>query len=423
MADQKSNLALVLSGGGARGAYEAGVIHYIRTMLPKEVGRKRRFDILCGSSVGALNTCLLASTAHDLLHQGHRIYEVWKHLKQEDVYKRDMLSFAKLLTQSFIGISKNIFSKSPDEDILALNKKHFRGILNTAPLLPFLKQKVPWRQITVNIQNKLLKAVSVTATNVYTGKLELFVEKHPTVHYTGEYICHDIKLEYYHALASAALPLIFQSVRIHKNYYMDGGVRLNTPMSPAIQLGADKLLVVGLHHKKESPEIAEGERRPLIYTTEPPSLGMMMGKILSALFLDRLDYDLQQMTRINRIVEWSEECFGQDFLDKLNQHLKGKNLLHDIGYRGLKKLTALTIYPSQDLRSLFGECIEGQHFFSKMLTGFERTLFKILDVDIHSGKDFLSFIIFHPMYMQKLLELGFEDARARHDELVEFMSS
>lgn len=420
MTNQRKNLALVLSGGGARGAYEAGVLHYIRTMLPDEISKKRRFDILCGSSVGAINVSLLASMAHDLTHQGNLIYELWKNLKQENVYKRDMFSFAKLLTRSFFGVSRNIFSRAQDEDVV-IKKKHFRGLLNASPLIPFLKNSIPWRQISVNIKNELIKAVSLTATNVHSGKLELFVEKHPSVPYTGRYIIHDTKLEFYHALASAALPLMFASVQIHNNYYMDGGLRLNTPMSPAIQLGADKILVIGLHHKKEGPEVEID--KPFIHTPEPPTLGLMLGKISSALFLDRLDYDIEQMDRINRIIEWGEQVYGDDFVQRINDYLKKESVSGDIASRGLKKLSAYRIFPSRDLRQIFGECIEGQHFFSKTLTSFERTLLKLLDVDIHSGKDFLSFIMFHPTYMNRLLELGFEDARTHHDSLVEFMSS
>lgn len=421
MSNKRPNLALVLSGGGARGAYEAGVIHYIRTMLPPEISRKRRFDVLCGSSVGAINICILASQAHDLLHQGHHIYQAWKHLEQKNVYKRDALSFAKMLTQSFMGISRNVFSRLQDEDIVPAKKKHFKGILNTSPLIPFLENHISWGQISVNIRNELIKAVSLTTTNVHTGKLELFVEKHPSVPYTGAYICHDTKLEHIHALASSALPVLFKAVRIRDQYYIDGSLRLNTPMSPAIQLGADKILVVGMHQKVNKPE-DDNIERPFIRSVESPSLGLLLGKILSAIFLDRLDYDIEQMERINRIIKWADQVYGDDFISRVNEHLLENNIKGDIANRGLKRLTAMQIFPSQDIREVFMECVEGQQIFSKGLTSLERFLLKILDVDLHSGKDILSFIMFHPKYLNRLLELGFEDARARHDDLIEFMS-
>lgn len=422
---QRPNLALVLSGGGARGAYEAGVLHYIRTMLPPEVSQKRRFDILCGSSVGAINICQLAATAHDLTYQGNNIYAVWKNLTQKNVYKRDTWSFAKLFTRTLFGITSNLFSRSPS-DLHPYRKKHFKSLLNTAPLVPFLKSVIPWRQISLNIRNELIQAVSLTATNVLTGKIELFVEKHPSVKYSGHYIFHDVKLEYYHALASAALPVIFQTVQIHDQHYMDGGLRLNTPMSPAIQLGAEKVLVIGLNYRGERADVAGvGLPKPdsLMTHSQAPTLGMMLGKIMSSIFLDKLDYDIEQMHRINRIIEWGEGCFGKDFVDRVNEYVVAKGIHGDIADRGLKKLSAMSIFPSRDLCRVFSECVDDKDFFTKGLSRFERSLLKILDVDHLTSKDFLSFVMFIPEYLQRLLELGFEDARTHHDALIEFMSA
>lgn len=414
------NLALVLSGGGARGAYEAGVMHYIRTMLPTEIAHKRRFDILCGSSVGAINTCLLASLSHDLQLQGQRIYHAWKNLDQSNVYQRDASTLAGFLGRSFVGIMSNIFSSTTKRQQRKASK-HFQGLLDTSPMIPFLKDKISWHQISTNISNHLIKAVSVTATNVYTGKLELFVEKHPSVNYTGQYVFHDVKLEYIHAIASSALPVVFPAVLIKNQYYIDGSLRLNTPMSPAIQLGADRIMVVGLHYKGEGPEdlVPDTEQRKAL---SPPSMGLLLGKILAALFLDRLDYDIEQMTRINRIIEWADGCYNEDFISKVNQYLLDQSIKGDIANRGLKRLSAFEIYPSRDIRDVFLDCVETQKF-SANLSSFEKFLMKILDVDVYSGKDVLSFLMFHPAYIEKLLELGFEDARSKHDEIVKFMSA
>lgn len=422
MSSQSPNLALVLSGGGARGAYEAGVLHYIRTMMPDEVSKRKRFDIICGSSIGAINACHLAATSHDLIYQGRRIYQLWQDVKQDSIYRRDVLSFFSLLSRSFFGISRNLFSSVNDDAVPTNHKKHFKGLLDTSPLIPFLNKNVPWKQISVNINNGLLKALSITGTNVYTGKPELFVEKHPDVTYTGRYVLHDTKIEAHHAMASAALPMIFKSVPVKGQYYMDGSLRMNTPMSPAIQLGAERILVIGLHHRDEinmSPVMPQENR----VSREPPSIGLMLGKILSSIFLDKLDYDLEQMGRINRVIDWGKGCFGDDFLDRINRYLALNNINGDIATRGLKKLSAFSVFPSQDIRSIFAECIEGQQFFSTKLNRFERTLLKVLDVDLHSGVDFLSFITFHPIYIKRLLELGFEDARSQHDQILAYLLS
>lgn len=426
MTNQNQNLALVMSGGGSRGAYEAGVIHYIRTQLPKHISQERRFDIISGSSVGAINACFLAASCHDLAHQGNQIYHIWRDLKQENVYKRDVLTFAKLFFQSLFGVTRNIFTRLKEDSDDDLYKKRFHGLLDTSPFVPFLKDHIPWGQISFNIQNKLIKALSISATNVRTGHPELFIEKAHDLPYTGTYKVHQTKIEVNHVMASSSLPILFPSVPIQGEYYADGGLRMNTPMSPAIQLGADRILVVGMHHKKSFHTHDPAEDEISISNTAPlmhhPSVGLLMGKMMSSIFLDNLSNDLEQMWRINRLIEWSEKVYGPEYIDQINDYLLKEGIKGDIATRGLKKLEAFQIFPSRDVRDIFMECVEGQNFFSKRLTTFERFLLKILDVDLKSGKDFLSYITFNPMYLQKLLELGFEDAKAKHDELVEFMS-
>lgn len=418
---KKSKYGLVLSGGGARGAYEAGVLHFIRTEFARLYGKHIPFDILCGSSVGAINACYLASSAHDLTFQGNRIYEVWNNLKQEDVYRRDIFNFAKFISRSASGILRNLFYKNDEKAAKNLkNRKHFKGFLDTKPLIPFLQNHISWKQISLNIKNNLLDAVSVTMTNVLTGKLELFIEKHPDTAYTGHYTWHDTKLEYYHAMASSAIPLIFPSVKVGPYYYMDGGVRANTPMSPAIQLGADKILVIGLHAEEESAEAHDHQFGMVKKNIPPPTMGTMVGKILSSIFLDKLDYDIEQMNRINRIIDWAEGCYGKDFLDKINRYLEKKRITGDVANRGLKKLSAMKIFPSVDVRDIFYDCVEKSNFFKKQLKSYERYMLRLMDVDLNSSTDFLSFIMFYPDYLHKLLELGYEDAKSHAEQLAEF---
>jgi NTE family protein len=221
-------------------------------------------------------------------------------------------------------------------------------------------------------------------------------------------------------MASAALPFIFPTVRINRQHYIDGGLRLNTPMSPAIQLGAQKLLVIGMHHESEKVDTPGHE----LFTNieAPPSLGNMIGKVLNSIFLDKLDYDIEQMTRINRLVEWGEGCYGADFVQRINEYLLRNGIRGDIANRGLKKLEVLKIFPSKDIRDIFSDATDQGRAFVKSLAKSEKFLLKLLDVDLITSKDFLSFIIFYPKYIQMLLDLGFEDARSHHDKLVEFLS-
>lgn len=399
-------IALVLSGGGARGAYEAGVIHYLRTMLPPTVA-KRAFEIQCGSSVGAINSCFMASTAHDLDYQGKHLKEVWEGLRAEYIYRRETKALMELLGKGGQGVLAS-FLKGKKR-----TRHHFPGFLDTAPFLPFLESIIDWPRISKNIAAGSLRALSVSATNVFTGRLELFIEKRPDVEYTGEYITHFTKVSSLHAKASAAMPIIFPTVMIDGVAYTDGGLRLNTPMSPAIQLGADAVFVIGLHHRAQEGQIPFHGR-----LGEPPSLGLVLGRVMNSIFLDRTQYDIEQLERINRIVDWSEQLYGKNYLRDLNQMLVKKGIRGDIANRGLKRLRVFRIRPSEDLAELFTDVFE--HYRGKF-TFFENFLLRFLDIDPAGGVDFLSYIGFLPEYIKKLIDLGFEDAKTRRQEIIEFL--
>lgn len=403
-------LALVLSGGGARGAYEAGIIHYLRTMLPTNI-RSRNFDIICGSSVGAINSCFLAATAENPQHQGEAAYEIWKNLRPDQIFRRDTKALFEFLTRGGGGILLNLLRRSRPKK----GASHFQGFLDTTPFLPFLEQAIPWPQITKNIDRGVLQALSVSTTNVFTGRFELFVQKRPEVEYTGEYITHFTPIEPIHAKASAAIPIIFPTVLIGGIAYTDGGLRLNTPMSPAIQLGADSIFMVGLHHR------ASGEKVPSHgIRGQQPSLGQVLGRVMNSIFLDRTQYDMEQLERINRVIDWGEMLYGKKFLNDLNRMIVKKKIRGDIANRGLKRLNVFRIRPSEDIGELFSHIFQRQR--DKHFTLFEKFMLRLLDIDPTGGIDFLSYIGFLPEYLSKLLELGFEDARSHRHEIVEFLA-
>lgn len=422
--DSSKKLALVLSGGGARGAYEAGVLHYISSqkLLKSDFGKN--FDVITGSSVGAINACFMAATAHNLKYQSSKIYDIWKNLKQENVYKRDVATLAQMFGRSVSGVFKNLFRRVDNTKHAHDPSKHFRGLFNTTPLKKFITNVIPWKQITLNLNQNLFDALCITSTQVASGLPELFIEKRPNFSYTGHYIWHDIKIDYKHALASAAIPIVFPTVKIGSQDYMDGGLRLNTPMSPAIQLHADKILAIGPQDPSQgATERSEnGQKVDFLKRTPAPSLGSVFGKLLNSIFLDKLDYDIEQMERINRIIQWGEECYGKDFLDKINAHIRDNNITGDIANRGLKRLEVLEIYPSEDIRKIFVSSVQKSDFFKNDLTSFEKILLKLLDVDLSTGQDFLSYIMFYPEYISKLIELGYEDAKSQHDTIHEFLT-
>ncbi len=402
-------LALVLSGGGARGAYEAGIIHYIRTMLP-EAARTRRFDIQCGSSVGAINTCFMVSTAHDHNLQARDIKRLWENLRSENIYKRNMGAMTSFLRKSSTGMLMKLFKSS------GKSNPHFPGFLDTAPFTPFIREAMDWKQLTRNIRDGLIDALSLVATNVLTGRLELFIQKHEETAYHGDCIAHLTKITPDHARASAAIPIMFPAVMIDDVPYIDGGLRLNTPLSPAIHLGADRVLAVGLSHRaqpgEDVPQRGQKGRQP--------ALGAVVSRVMNAIFLDRVQYDFEQLNRINRIIEWGQEVHGESFLEEINTMIQQKNFSGDIADRGLKHIKVLRIRPSEDIGEIFRRCFRKRD--KDELTFFEKFLLRMMDVDPYSGVDLLSYISFSPEYLKQLLALGFEDARSQHEEIKAFMT-
>lgn len=410
-------LGLVLSAGGARAAYEAGVIHYIRSGLPKSVATKA-FEVLCGSSAGAINTVGIAAMAHDPLYQGEHMRKLWLNLTQDNIYKRDFSTTAGFVMNSVTGILRNLTSVSPFN---LGNKRgpHLSAFFDTAPLDEHLRRIIPFDQIQKNLDNNLLKAVSVTTTNTRSGRCELFIQKREDIEYTGEYIRHFGPLGVQHVMASAAIPVVFPSVKIGKTYYTDGGLRLFTPMSPAIQLGADRIIIVGLRHRATPEEIEKYDSKEMVH---PPSVAELMGRIMNGIFLDRIQFDLEQAQRINKIIDWSEHVFGDDYIPKINKYLKKQGIIGDIASRGLRKLRYVEILPSEFVSEIFERWFNkarknGTFEFSSM----EKLLTRLMDVNTDGAIEMLSYLTFAKDYLKELLDLGYEDAKRQRNRLIEIM--
>jgi NTE family protein len=414
----EARMALVLSGGGVRGAYEAGVIHYLRTQIPEKHGGLKTFKIQCGSSVGAINTSFMAAMAHKPLEQGKKIHYLWEHLQPDNIYKRDMTAIGSLLGRTAKGLSSNLL-KFGFERSSTSHEVHFRGVFDTSPLPKYLESIIPFKNIRDNLNQAIIDAVSITATNVSNGQMELFIEKRPNVKYTGEYNHHMTQLDSHHVVASAAIPVIFPAVKINHQYYIDGSLRLNTPMSPAIQLGAKKIFIIGLHRVYQA-----GEQHPHHLPPDAePSLSQVVGKVMNSFFLDRIQYDVEQLTRINRLIEWAEKVYGNDFLEQINKMIKSQGIKGDIANRGLTKLNVFEISPSQYVSEIFRECYEETVKSKTYFTAFEKMLFRLFDVDPSQGFDTLSYLAFMPNYIKRLLELGYYDAKAHRDEIINFLMS
>lgn len=409
-------IALVLSGGGARGAYEAGILYHLRKKIWPD---KHGFAIHTGASAGTINACYLAATAHDLKTQSDNIRKLWENLRSSDIYKGDFKAVAQFILRSatyttthLLGLSS--FIKKWTEPV-----QPFQGLLDSRPFIPFLKKIIPFEKIHQNVQQGILDAVCIAATNVGSGRLELFIDKKDSVAYTGAYRIHLESLDWRHAMASAAVPIIFPPVRIGPYFYVDGGVRLNTPMSPAVQLGADKVLIIGAKFKES---LESSGRFAFTKPNAYPSFTNMVGRLMNALFLDHIEYDVEQMNRINRIIEWSEKMYGPQYLDNLNAMLKKEGIEGDIANRGLKKLDSYAFFPSEDIGKLACERLVELSKSKGKLSQIERFFLKFLEIDPNADLSLLSYLMFEKEYLGRLIEVGMKDCRAREAELGRFLT-
>lgn len=387
-----TRLALVLSGGGARGAYEVGVLSYIYGDLLRRYPKLAKYELVSGTSVGAVNAAYMASVAHDPVGGVGGLEFLWRKLALEHV-----LGFG--VRQAF-GLHR-----------VVLGGNNAQGIFDARPLGNLVRTGCSWRQIARNLRTRSLLALSVTTTHVATGRPVVFVDRTPTmglptglppqVLVRGEHILPQ------HVLASSAIPMIFPPVRIRDHLYCDGGLRLNTPMAPAIHMGANKLLVIGV-------STPGGDRGSASVSPDRfPGAPFLLGKVLNAFLIDHIHADLSELERINDFLRDGMAVAGEDFLTRINERAVLR------GQFPRRIVETIAIRPSVDIGKLAGEHLRTNRVrFGRALgRGFTR----LLDLGEGADSDLASYLLFDGDYARRLIELGRKDAAARRDELLDFL--
>ncbi|MAG31087.1 MAG: phospholipase [Deltaproteobacteria bacterium] len=403
--------AVVLSGGGARGAYEAGVLRFILDDLPPRTGIVPDFEILCGTSVGAIHACFLAATADETETRGERLVEIWNRMRVHEIFNFTTRDFFKL-PRRMIGV-KRVAQQLRDGQ----RPDRLYGLLDTEPLERLVLQSIPWGGIRRNLRNGRIDTVCVAATQVATGRAVVFCDSQrpelPPWTSVANIRMQRIRLSPLHALASAAIPLLFPSVRVGARYYADGGLRLNTPLAPAVRLGADKILVIGLTH---SVGASVSEALAQERTAEFGNPMYLFGKVLNALMLSPIESDVARLQFINEIIEAGNQTFGPDFLEKLNLGLGSR------GDRELKPIENLVIRPSEDLGRVAADVVrdDPELDFGAFLGMLRRTTGAGASA---READLLSYLLFDATYARRLAEIGYRDAQAREEELAAFFST
>lgn len=373
-----SRAGLVLMSGGARGAYQAGVLSAIAEILDQPLCP---FPVLTGISAGAINCAAIASNALDFPDSTRVLAKMWSELRFADVFEtrthqvvaRGLRWMTDLSVGSWVGAGRG------------------RALLDPAPLQAFLGEKIDVSAIRRAIDLGLLHGLGITATHYASGTAVTFFDGHPSIHEWKRVTRLGVRrsITFEQVLASAAIPLFFPAVQLDGAYYGDGAMRMTAPVSPAVHLGADRIIAVAI-----SPRDYFQDPAVLRHATPYPSVAELGGALLDAMFIRTLDADVERIRRINQTLR-----------------LLPRDTPHPAG---LRQIDVLVLRPSLDLGALVLGVLEAFPYSI-------RHLFRGLGADEQMGWDLLSYFAFDAEYTRALVELGRNDTFARADAIRSFL--
>ena len=402
---ERPRRALVLSGGGSRGAYAAGVMRYVVEEISESLGRPARFDIISGTSIGAINATWLAATLDNPTHCVQRLWYLWRTMALSRAVKPSYDNIWTMLRRLVSNTSQRSLEPSRGRSYSMLDTSYFSDLIG---------REIPFHNIGRNIDAGVLDALTVTGTDVHSGRTTVFVQSRRgelppwTRDPRRRAVAGDITAEI--VLGSAAIPILFPAVKIGPRWYFDGGLRQNTPISPALRMGATKLMVVSLKSAPKPEALDE------IQQVDTPTVSFLIGKLLNALMLDPIDYDLAFMERINAILRYGSEAMDGDFVEKLNEVVERHR------GQGYRVIEPLLVRPTQDLGQLASDYagqLSEKDWGNPVLATIGR---RASQSGSFRESDFLSYLLFDGGYTGHLLDLGYKDAALKHDELMEFFA-
>ncbi len=374
--------ALVLSGGGARGAYQVGALRGLQELLGGQ--RRLPFPILVGASAGSITNAFLGTHAADFPAAVSRLVDFWGSLRPEEVFRTD----ARTLTR--VGLSW-----AADLSIGSwIGAGHGRSLLVSDPLRDLLEARLDMSALEEAIERGLLRGFALTTTSYRTGLAVTFFDGvasiDPWVRSTRVGVRQNLTID--HVMASSSIPFFFPAVSIDGSYYADGCIRLNSPLSPAIHLGADRILAIGVRYPRAPAPATTLLPAPYPY----PATADTAGLLLNALFLEALESDVERLERINTTV------------DLIPSAVIAKRATP------LRQIPIFVLQPSRDLGELVMQTLDRLPYLL-------RHLFRGLGVTGKSGWDLLSYVAFDAEYTARLVSLGYSDVKARAREIAAFL--
>jgi NTE family protein len=388
-------VAMILSGGGARGAYEVGVLWYIYDDLARMRGAPPRLDILCGTSVGAINACYLAAHLADPVLGMRRLVHLWSELQITRV-----LGFG---AKQMIGLPRLLIGGGPEGT----------GLFDVTPMAELVQREISWRALARTLRKKQLRALTVSTTEVSNGRTVVFMQTAPDVDIPQtappRTLFRADKIGPHHALASAAIPMLFPPVKIEGELYLDGGLRQNTPIAPALRLGATHIFAIGSSREVKGIVTNEG---PIHANPRSPGAAFLLGKVLNAFLLDHVDVDLELLRRLNNVIRDGTNAYGPGFRDAMTREASKRDA------PPYKYVDAFEIRPSEDIGRLASEHVRRGKLIGNPF--FTRRLLNLLDIGVGDEADLASYLLFDGHFCRQIIEMGRADAHARRDEILRF---
>lgn len=382
---------LVLSGGGVRGAYEVGVLLGIVEALGLKSHDMTPFQIFSGTSVGAINAAYLTSNAQ----RGDLNIAELAHIYR----KLDITTHLRFGMRQHQADSEGGWTS--------------RAFIDPRPLELLVRRSMDWDALHHNLSCGLARALIVAAFNLLTGQTTIFVETMSGVDFRPSIdrrrTTEKLSITADHVLASAAIPLLFPARKVGDAYYCDGGVRFNTPISPAIRAGADRLVVISLQ--------SEARPVPVAHPDHSPSTQFIAGKLLNALLLDPFQYDLAVLQRLNRMMEMLQEIVPPVEMARI------ENLMEQLRGTPYRKLDMLLFTPSEDLGRIANDHLK-RHLTRWKLGAFPRWFLRKAALDDATWEaDWAAYLMFDGDYAGRLIDLGLDDARRRAADIRQFFGA
>jgi NTE family protein len=370
--------AIILSGGGARAAYQVGALRAIAHIVGDNA--RMPFQVICGTSAGAINATLLAINADDFRRGVARLTRWWRRVTVKDIYHADLATLARHSARFLASVLTG-----------GAVPAKVASMFDNAPLTDLLTRELDFARLDQQIEAGYLQALSINATSYTSGHAVSFFQgaKELRPWHRLRRRGQPTQLATEHLMASTAIPFVFPASRIDEDYYMDGSVRQIAPLSPALHLGATRIVV-----------LAVGQfagQRPVNGPAQYPSFAQVAGHALSSVFLDNMGADIERLTQYNRMI------------DRLPASAREANGLR------VNHVDAFVLSPSRDVAGLALTYVD-------TLPGAVRAVLRGFGSTQGSGANLTSYLLFDRGFCRALLDLGYNDAMARRDELEAFLA-